>query len=270
MHVRKTSYKIGRIIILFFLAVMVLSFFYTPYPPNDGVSAERLQGPSAAHLLGTDNFGRDILSRIMTGSQTAFLMSFASVGLALMFGLIIGSISGYYGGVWDDMLMRVVDAMMSFPGILFAIMLVTVFGPGRRNTVIALAFMGVPYFSRVVRGGFLQIKKMDYVKAAIARGAGTLHIIRHHILPNISQQIIVSVTLSLSTVILSEAGLSYLGLGIVPPDPSWGRMLKEAQSFYQDAPWYILSTGITISLLVFGFTLVADGLRDLRVKYTGR
>lgn len=270
MRVRENSYKIGRIIILCFFILMIVSLFYTPYHPNATIPGARLQPPSLKHLCGTDNFGRDIFSRLMKGSQIAFLISFASVGFALFFGFIIGAFAGYFGRKTDEFLMRVIDAIMAFPGVLFAIMLVTVFGPGKKNTIIALGFMGIPYFSRVVRSGFLQIKKKDYVRSSIAHGAGSFHIIRHHILPNISQQILVAFTLSISTTILSEAGLSYLGLGVVPPDPSWGRMLREAQTYYSIAPWYLISTGVTISLMVFGFTLIGDGLRDLRIKRTGR
>lgn len=270
MHLRRRSFQFGRALIVFFLVIMIVSFFYTPYPPNEGVSSERFLPPSRDHLLGTDNLGRDILSRIMVGSQTAFLISGASVGLALAIGFLLGAIAGYYGNVADEISMHIVNALMSFPGILFAIMLVTISGPGRCNTIFAMAFMGIPYFTRVVRSGFMQLKTMDYVKAARARGAGTLHIVVHHIVPNLVEQIIVAVTISFSTAMLSEAGLSYLGLGVVPPDPSWGRMLKESQAYFTRAPWYMLATGTAITLLVFGFTLFGDGLRDVRVKKTGR
>lgn len=270
MRVRRASMTAGKIIIGVFLIMFVVSFFYTPHDPNQVNPELKFQPPSAEYIFGTDNFGRDIFSRIMNGSQTAFILSFSAVFLALFFGLIIGGIAGYMGGHVDEVLMRIIDALMAFPGVLFAIMLVSVFGPGIRNTVLALGVMGIPYFSRVTRSGFLQIKEQDFVRNAYTKGAGGFHIARHHILPNIKNQLLVAITLSISTTILSEAGLSYLGLGVTPPNPSWGRMLKESQAHFYRAPWYFFFTGLVLTLLVFGFTLLGDGLRDQRVKETGR
>ncbi|RVU55531.1 ABC transporter permease [Anaerosphaera multitolerans] len=270
MEVRKRSMKIGIGIIIFFLIMFLISLFYTPYDPNEINSSIKFMPPSSKHIFGTDNFGRDIFSRIMEGSKTTFIVSFGAVFLSLFFGLLIGGISGYMGRYVDEVLMRFIDALMSIPGILFAIMLVSISGPGVKNTIIALGVMGIPYFSRVSRSGFLQIKKMDYVKASNAKGAKGLHIALFHIIPNILEQLIVAVTLSLSTTIISEAGLSYLGLGVQPPNPSWGRMLKESQAYFYKAPWYFIFTGLTLTLMVFGFTLLADGLRDRRIKRAGK
>lgn len=270
MRVRTVSMKIGKIIIFLFFLIFIVSFFWTPYDPNLMNESIKFQAPSVAHLFGTDNFGRDILSRLMVGSQTAFILSIGSVGLAFSLGLLIGGLAGYMGGLVDEVFMRIIDALMAFPGVLFAIMLVSVFGPGIKNTILALGVMGIPYFSRVTRSGFLQVKKNDFVRSSLTKGAGGLHIAIHHIIPNIKNQLIVAITLSISTTILSEAGLSYLGLGVRPPRPSWGRMLKEAQGYFTNAPWYFFATGIVLSLMVFGFTLYGDGLRDRRVKETGR
>lgn len=270
MRVRRISMNIGKVIIALFIIMCVVSFFWTPHEPNAINPDMKFSPPSSEYIFGTDNLGRDIFSRIMKGSQIAFLLSLGAVGFALIFGLIIGGLAGYLGGRVDEVLMRFVDALMAVPGVLFAIMLVSVMGPGIFNTILALGIMGIPYFSRVSRSGFLQIRKMDYVESAKLKGAKGLHIAIHHIIPNIKNQLIVAITLSISATILSEAGLSYLGLGVKPPHPSWGRMLKEAQAYFSKAPWYFYTTGIVITIMVFGFTLLGDGLRDRRVKETGK
>lgn len=183
-----------------------------------------------------------------------------------MGGLIIGSISGYVGGKLDEILMRMMDVMMAVPGILFAMMLVAIFTPGLGNTILALGIPRIPSFARIVRGGFLQVKEFDFVKSSRLKGASHGHIIWHHILPNIMTQVIVVTALSFSTTILSEAGLSYLGLGVTPPNPSWGRMLNEAKPYFLSAPWYIFTVGAFVTLLVFGFNLLGDGIRKRQDK----
>ncbi len=241
---------------------MLISFFYTPYDPNEIHSASRLSSPSAEHLFGTDNFGRDILSRIMEGSQTAFLTGFSAVSIGLTVGLVIGACAGYFEGWLDELLMRFVDALLAFPGILLAIMLVSVFEPGMGSTIVALGIMSIPTFARIIRGSIIQYKKFDFVQASIAKGAGSLRIIFRHLLPNITSPILVAASLSFSGSVLAESGLSYLGLGVQPPDPSWGRMLKEAQPYITSAPWYVITTGLVITLMVLGFNLLGDGIRD--------
>lgn len=257
---------IGATIVSILILMMLISFFYTPHNPNEMITADRLHPPSAKYLFGTDNFGRDILSRMMQATQTVFQVGISSIAIGLIGGLLVGSLAGYCGGWVDELLMRVMDAMLAIPGILFTIMLVSIFDPSLTNTILALGIPRIPSFARIVRSGFLQVKEFDFVKSSKIKGASHWHIIRHHILPNITTQIIVITSLSFSTIVLSEAGLSYLGLGVQPPDPSWGRMLSEAKPYLINAPWYIISVGISITLLVFGFNLLGDGIRKMQDK----
>lgn len=257
------SLLLGLMLVVLLLLFMLTGIFYTPYEPNEMSPGARLTAPHSAHLWGTDNFGRDIFSRIMEGAQTAFLVGISSVSIGLIFGVLLGAAAGYFGGWLDEIIMRIVDAMLAFPGILLAIMLVSVFGTGLNNTIIALGVMSIPSFTRIARSGFVQFKEFDFVKASLAKGAGASRIIFLHILPNMSSPLIVAASLSFSGSVLAEAGLSYLGLGVQPPDPSWGRMLSEAQPFIVSAPWYVLITGGMITAMVLGFNLLGDGLRDL-------
>ena len=218
----KNSIRIGKAIIGLYFIVLIISIFWTPYDPNFVDTSMKFLPPSLAHPFGTDNMGRDILSRLMEGSKYALILSFGTVSLALILGSIIGASAGYFGGRVDEILMRFIDSLMAFPGILFAMMLVTVFGAGIINTILAIGIMSVPYFARVVRSGFLQVKNAQFVKSAVVKGAKPLYIAINHILPNIKNQLMVAIVLSISQAILSEAGLSYLGLGVRPPNPSWG------------------------------------------------
>lgn len=257
---------IGGFLVILLLLFMLTGLFYTPHEPNEMNTAMRLAPPQPSFLWGTDNFGRDIFSRIMEGAQTAFLIGFTSVFIGLLFGLIIGAIAGYFGGWVDEVIMRFIDAMLAFPGILLAIMLVSVFGPGLSNTIIALGLMSIPSFSRITRSCFIQYKEFDFVKASKAKGAGSLRIMVRHILPNMVSPLIVAASLGFSGSVLAEAGLSYLGLGVQPPNPSWGRMLSEAQPYIVNAPWYVIITGVVITVMVLGFNLLGDGIRDLYDK----
>ncbi|MET3698777.1 ABC transporter permease [Bacillus oleivorans] len=255
---------IGLVGLLAFM--MIVSWFYTPYDPNSMDTVNRLAAPSWEHLFGTDNFGRDIFSRVMEGSQTAFIIGISSVSVGLFFGFLIGASAGYFGGWIDELAMRFIDAMFAFPGILLAIMLISVFEPGIKNTILALGIMSIPSFARIIRSSFIQYKQYDFVKASIAKGASSFRIIFHHILPNASSPILVAASLSFSGAILAESGLSYLGIGVQPPDPSWGRMLKEAQPYIASAPWYVVITGVIITIMVLGFNLLGDGIRDKQDK----
>ncbi|MFC4402540.1 ABC transporter permease [Gracilibacillus xinjiangensis] len=263
---KSIPFMIGIILVIFLVTMMLISIYYTPYGPNEMNPDVRLSSPSFSHPFGTDNFGRDVLSRVMEGSQTAFIIGISSVSIGLFFGFILGACAGYFGGWIDEITMRFIDAMLAFPGILLAIMLISVFEPGMKNTVIALGIMSIPSFARIIRSSFIQYKSYDFVKASIAKGAGSFRIIFHHILPNAVSPILVAASLSFSGSILGESGLSYLGLGVQPPDPSWGRMLKEAQPFITSAPWYVIIVGIIITIMVLGFNLLGDGIRDKQDK----
>jgi peptide/nickel transport system permease protein len=264
MKRKRVSLYIGISIIASLLAMMLVSLFYTPYPVTEMNRNERFAPPSAKHPLGTDNFGRDVLSRIMKGSQTAFLVGLIAVSLGGIFGVIIGAIAGYFGGILDEFIMRLMDAMMAFPGILFALMFVSIFGVGIRNTIIAIGIMSIPSFARITRSGFIQHKEFEYVKNARVKGVSNLRIMFSHIFPNVLSPIIVAASMGFSSAVLSEAALSYLGLGIQPPDPSWGRMLNESQSFIALSPWYTIAPGIFITLIVLGFNFLGDGIADLQ------
>lgn len=263
---KNLSLRVGILIVSFLTLVMLVSLFYTPYDPNEMYPNERLQPPSTAHWLGTDNFGRDLLSRVMEGSQTAFLIGSLSVAIGLTFGLFLGSVSGYFGGWIDEIIMRCMDAMMALPGILFAIVLVAVFNPSLSITILAIGIMSIPSFTRIIRSSFIQAKEFDYVKASKAKGASHFRLMYRHILPNILSPILVAMTLSFSGSVLAESGLSYLGLGVQPPFSSWGRMLKEAQPFIAASPSYIFIVGIIITCMVLGFNLLSDGIRDMTEK----
>lgn len=257
------NFLIGFILVFFLFILLIVSFFYMPYGPTEMDTLHMLEAPSKNHWFGTDNLGRDILSRVMQGTQAAFYTGTLAVAICLAVGVLLGAVAGYYGGRIDSVIMHIIDAQMAFPGLLLALMLVAVFGTGLRNTVIALGIMGIPKFTRITRSGFLQYKEMEFVKAAKMKGASSFRIMFIHIMPNIVSSLIVACSLAFAGAILSEAGLSYLGLGIQPPDASWGRMLKDASSYMYVAPWTIIAPGAIISILVLGFNLLGDGLRDL-------
>ncbi|MFJ7919022.1 ABC transporter permease [Lysinibacillus fusiformis] len=261
-YTKKLNLSIGLLVIVGFLLVMLVSFFYTPHDVNAMNIPEKLRGPGGAYLLGTDEFGRDIFSRIMKGTQTAFAVGLLTVGIGTFFGITIGGIAGYVGGWIDEIFMRTMDALMAFPGIILALMLVAVFGPGIVNTAVALGIIAIPAIARIARSGFVQQRDSEYVLAAKLIGVKPHSIMFRHILPNISSQIIVAATVTFATAMLAEAALSYLGLGVQPPNPSWGRMLKDSQAYLIGAPWYTYAPGGAITILVLGLYMLSNALRD--------
>ncbi|HHT37004.1 MAG TPA: ABC transporter permease [Firmicutes bacterium] len=252
---------IGSFFIVIVLIPTIISFFYTPYDPTEIKIINRFQPPSRANWLGADQFGRDVLSRVMTGGQTSLVIGLLSVGLGMVIGVILGAAAGFYGRWFDELMMRLAEVFYAFPSILLALLAVAVFGPGENTVLAAIAVANIPVFMKITRAAFLQQSKFEYVQAARAVGASDFRIMFRHILPNCSRLILVQATASFAGALLSEASLSYLGVGVQPPLPSWGRMLKEAQSFGSLAPWTVVFPGLAIALIVLGLNLLADGLK---------
>jgi peptide/nickel transport system permease protein len=223
----------------------------------------RFAAPSAEAWLGTDQFGRDLLSRLLHGARVSMMVSFSAVSLAALLGATIGLTAGYFGGRMDQVLMRGVDVLMAFPTLLLALAVVATLGGSLRNLVVAITLAYIPIFSRVVRGSTLSIKQHEFVEASRALGAGDVRLMTRAILPNVLAPVIVQATFNLSTAIMIEAALSFLGLGVQPPAASWGSMLSEARNFMELDPWLAVAPGGAITLAVLGFNLFGDGLRDV-------
>jgi peptide/nickel transport system permease protein len=257
------SFTIGVVITLLLLATAALSLVYTPRDPLEMSITGRLGGPSAVHPLGTDQFGRDLLSRIMTGAVTSILVGVIAVGIGMGIGAALGMLSGYFGGWLDETFMRLMDAVQGFPAILSALLMAAVFRPSLAISMVAIGVAFLPVFARVTRASFLEFRDREFVLAARALGAGDGALIARHILPNTMPPLIVQATISFPVAILAEAALSYLGLGTQPPHPSWGLMLKESQAFLGMNPWYAVFPGGAIAVTVLGLNLLGDGLRDL-------
>ncbi|HWO94634.1 MAG TPA: ABC transporter permease [Dehalococcoidia bacterium] len=255
---------IGGFFVLLLVFSALTAEFISPYDPLTQVPQDRLQGPSWDHWLGTDQLGRDQLSRIIHGSRTSLFVGFIAVGLGTLGGTIVGLVSGYLGGLVDLILQRVMDAFQAFPAIVLALALISVLGTGIENVMLAIGIVIMPGAGRIVRGAVLAQKANLYVEAARTIGCSQTRILVRHILPNVAAPIIVIVSIQLGTAILAEASLTFLGLGTQPPDPSWGLMLSSAtQRFMVIQPWMAIAPGIAISLAVFGFNLFGDAIRDV-------
>ena len=249
----------GIIIIGFILLLMMISIIYTPYEPNKN-SDDILQSPGIRHPLGTDKFGRDILSRIMVGTQRTIFISFGTVFIGVVFGMIIGSASGYFGGWIDGVLMRFNDVLLAFPGILIALLLISLIGKGTAVIIIALGLMFIPSYVRIIRGEYLRYTNLDFVNSARSMGASPGRIMYIHIFPNIVPQLIPAVAIGFSNSILAESSFSFLGLGVQAPDSSWGNIMYDSQGFFTAAPWITLSAGFMIIITILGFNFLAEGL----------
>ncbi|HXH09346.1 MAG TPA: ABC transporter permease [Alphaproteobacteria bacterium] len=257
------SLMIGLVLTVGLLLTALTSLFYTPYDPLAMNIADRLQRPAAAHWFGTDHYGRDLLSRIMRGATVSMSVGIISVGIGLVVGVVLGVIAGYAGRWADEVLMRGMDALYGFPAILLALLITSVFGPGLSTSMVAIGIVNVPVFARLLRANVLVLRERDFVVAARALGATEGEVVWRHFLPNAVSPLLVQATISFPNAILAEAGLSYLGLGMQPPHPSWGSMLKEAQPFLRLAPTYAIFPGAAIALAVLGCNLLGDGLRDV-------
>jgi peptide/nickel transport system permease protein len=245
-------------------ALIVLGFFWTPYDPDAMSGSAKLLGPSLRHLLGTDNFGRDIFSRVVRGAGTTLVIAFCTVVIGGVFGTGIGALTGYFGGRVDAVLMRFNDAMTAFPSILLGLVFVSVLGPGTLNVILALGVVFIPSFARVTRSAFASLRDVNYVKSARLMGAGNGRILLVHLLPNTLQVLLPAVTIGFNNAVLAEASMSYLGIGSMS---SLGYMLSEAQSMLYSAPWYALGAGTAIVLMIFGAGLIGEGLRSGGQKY---
>jgi peptide/nickel transport system permease protein len=260
---RNTNFAIGFFIILTILTTAFLSFGYTPYDPNRMSLSKRFQSPDASHWLGTDQYGRDILSRVMKGAVNSIIVGVVAVTIGISFGIFLGSLAAFYKKWVDETIMRISDVLYGFPAILSAILITSILGPGIGNSMIAIGIFNIPVFARLTRATSLVLWERDYVTSAKAIGRGNLGIVLNYILPNIRSSLIVQGTVQFAIAILAEAGLSYLGLGTQPPHASWGRMLQEAQTFMGTSPWLAIFPGCAIALAVLGFNLLGDGLRDM-------
>ena len=244
-------------------ALIVLGFFWTPYDPNAmGDAEEKFLAPSFQHLLGTDDFGRDIFSRVLKGAGTTFTIAFCTVAIGAVVGTVLGAVTGYFGGLVDEVLMRLNDVLTAFPSILLALVVISILGPGNKyNVNLALGLVFIPSFARVTRTAFASLRDVNYVKSARLMGASPARILAVHILPNTAHVLLPAVTIGFNNAVLAEASMSYLGIGVTPPDASLGYMLSEAQSLFTAAPWYAVGTGLAIVLLVLSAGLIGEGLQ---------
>lgn len=262
-RLRKNRLALGS---LFFLAMLVamaiLAPLAAPYDPYEGNLPMALQSPGNGHLLGTDELGRDIFSRIIYGAQISLRVGVIAVSIALFCGMLLGATAGYYGGRLDNLIMRFMDIMLAFPSLLLAIAFMMVLGKGIENAIIAIAIVSVPEYARIVRGSVLSVKENEYVQAARAIGCHDGQIIFRHILPNVTAPLIVRSTLGISAAILETAALGFLGLGVQPPYAEWGTMLGSGRGYLFNAPHMVTFPGIAITLTVMAFNLLGDGLRD--------
>ncbi len=252
----------GGVIVLLFVAVALLAPLIAPYPPNEGDLTLRLQSPTREHLLGTDPLGRDLLSRVIYGARISLQIQVVAVAIAMLIGTLLGMVGGYYGGRLDNVIMRLMDILLAFPGIFLAIAIIAVLGPGLVNLMFAAGIYSIPQFARIVRGSVLTLKEKEFIEAARAVGENDFNLLFRYLLPNSMAPIIIQTSLRMATVLLTASGLSFLGLGVQPPTPEWGAMLSNARAYLITAPHVATVPGLAIMLVVMGFNLFGDGLRD--------
>jgi peptide/nickel transport system permease protein len=254
--------RIGAVIVVVGVAAAIVGPFLTHVDPATQDLALRLAGPTSAHPFGLDELGRDILSRVLAGARISFLVGLTVVSVSSIIGTFLGTVAGYFGGVVDDVIGRVIDVLLAFPGLLLAIALVAVLGPSLGNVLFALTVIGWVGYARLVRGQVLRAREFEYVQAARALGAPTARILWRHVVPTALPAVVVQATLGMAAAIIGEAALSFLGLGVQPPTPSWGTMLNGGRAHLLDAPHLTIFPGLAIAVLVLGFNFLGDGLRD--------
>ena len=255
--------KIGFIGVLVIIILSVLAPIIAPYDVTEMFTQDKLTGPSSQYFFGTDNFGRDVFSRVIFGAKVSLRVGIISVGIAASFGLIFGVVAGYFEGKVDNIIMRFMDILFAFPSILLALFIVSVLGPSITNTMIAIGIVNTPVFTRTVRASVISVKSMEYIVSATSIGLKPKNIIIRHIIPNILAPFTVQATLALSGAILTEASMSFLGLGIQPPDPSWGSMLNESRKYMEMAPWLVIFPAAFIIFTILSFNILGDSLRDV-------
>jgi peptide/nickel transport system permease protein len=257
------AFLAGLAIVCLLAGISILAPVLAPHDPTAIHASDGLVAPSSTYLLGTDNLGRDILSRIIYAARTSLLVALGSVLVAGVIGVPLGLIAGYAGGKIDSVIMRVLDAILAFPVILLAILVVATLGTQTINLILTIGFVFIPYFTRLVRGNVLTLKEREFVTASRASGANDRYLVTRVILPNILSPIVVQASLTMSLAVLIEAALSFLGLGVQEPTPAWGSMLQNSQLYLREAPWFVFSPGLCIFFSVLAFNLIGDGLRDL-------
>ncbi len=260
---RSRNLWLGGALTAVMVTMALTSLAWTPYPPTHIDIVHRLAPPTAAHLLGTDPFGRDVLSMIMAGAQSSLSVALIAVVVGAGFGIPLGAIAAAFSGWVDNAVMRISDLAFAFPALLTAVMITALAGPGAGNAMLAIGIFNIPVFARIARGAALSVRELDFIMAARATGRGELTIMLRHVLPNISAVLLVQATIQFALAIIADAGLAYVGLGTQPPFPSWGRMLNDAQTFIYRAPLLAVFPGVAITLSVLGLNLLGDGLRDV-------
>ncbi len=259
---RNKNFAVGFFLSAVIVVLAGMSLVWTPYDGNRMNAVERLKGPSWAHPLGTDQYGRDTLSRVMTGSVNSIIVGLVTVAIGLTLGVGLGLAAAYFGRLADEAIMRFSDLLFGFPAVLTAILITSILGPSMVNAMLAIGIFYIPVFARLTRAVAMVVWEREFIAAARASGIGELAITWRHVLPNILSPLLIQATIQFAVAILAEAGLSYLGLGTQPPHASWGRMLNEAQTFMDMNPWMAIFPGLAIAWAVLGFNLLGDGLRD--------
>lgn len=255
--------RIGFIGVMVIIILSILAPVITPYDVTEMFTQDKLSAPSGQYFFGTDNYGRDTFSRVIFGAKVSLKVGIISVGIAATLGLIFGVMAGYFEGRVDNVIMRFMDILFAFPSILLALFIVSVLGPSITNTMIAIGIVNTPVFTRTVRASVISVKSMEYITSAVSIGLKPKNIIFKHIIPNILAPFTVQATLALSGAILTEASMSFLGLGIQPPDPSWGSMLNESRKFMEIAPWLAIFPAVFIIFTILSFNILGDSLRDV-------
>jgi len=254
--------QVGAVVMVFLYIIAIGAPWLVTHDPSDTNIRDRLEPPSRAHIFGTDRYGRDVYSRMLFGARVSLSVGFVAVGISLSIGTVVGATAGYFGGVVDNLLMRLVDIIISLPGLMFLILVIALFGRSIIHIMVVIGLLSWPGVARLVRGEFLSLRERDFVEAARAVGVDDLRLMFRHLLPNAIAPIVVAGTLGVAGAIITEAGLSYLGLGVPPPAPSWGNMVQEGQNYMTTAWWLVTFPGLAILVAVLSFNLIGDALRD--------